>query len=95
MAAIVKEAIVEALKPHQEEIESLRGELAKMKATVIPGGPAITAPPHMRAEAKQVDQLSKAAYFERQAASVNEPDLKREYLARAAAAKAAAGMPSS
>src|SRR5487761_1122869 len=87
-AALMKEAITEANAPLKAEIDSLRGELAKVLATPLPGGPAFTAPPHMRAEAAKTEAMVKAAHFEQLADSVTEPDLKREYLARAAAAKA-------
>jgi hypothetical protein len=94
-AAPESDAVVKAVESLQGEIESLKGELAKMRATPIPGGPVVSVPPSMRNENTRADQLAKAAYYEGMADKVTEPGLKREYAQRAATAKAAAGVTSS
>jgi hypothetical protein len=87
---IVKEAIAEATKSHEEAIKELRDELAKVKATAIPGGPAMTTPAHMRSQAEKAEKLVEAAHFSKLAEQVNDQDLKKYYKERAAACKSAA-----
>ncbi len=70
--------------------EALEAELAKVKATPIPGGPAISAPQSVRTERERSDHLAKALHFDRLADQVTEQDLKSEYRRRAAEARTAA-----
>lgn len=86
---IVKSAIAEASKAQDERIKALEGELAKVKATPIPGGPAMTTPAVMRDKAEKASKLAEAAHFVKLAEQVNDTDLKKYYKERAAACKAA------
>jgi hypothetical protein len=54
----------------------------------------MTVPPQMRAQRDRDAHLSKAREYDEQAELISEQDLKREYRARAAAARAAAGVTS-
>lgn len=87
---LVKSAVAEVSKAHEEAITELRDELAKVRATPIPGGPAMSAPADMRNAAQKAEKLVEAARFAKLADSVTDTDLKRYYTEHAAAAKAAA-----
>jgi hypothetical protein len=87
---VVKAAVAEAMKPHEEAMKELQAELAKVKATPIPGGPVMTVPATVRATRERDENLAKAAYYKRMAEDVNESDLRAYYQKEAAAAEAAA-----
>lgn len=68
---MVKAAVAEVGKAHEEELKALRAELAKVKAQPIPGGPVLARPRAVIAEAEgrereataraeQYEQLAKA-----------------------------------
>lgn len=81
VSELVKEAIAKANEAHEAAIKELRDELAVLKATPIPGGPAITAPQAALDEQK----LAKRAYFERQAKlTENDRELSKFYANKAA-----------
>jgi hypothetical protein len=85
-----KEAVTKATAPLEAAIGELRDELAKLKATPIPGGPALTAPADARATAAKAENLAKAAYYERQAALCeNNRELSKYYLEKAKEAREA------
>ena len=77
---IAKAAAVEATKAAQVEIESLRGELAKIKSTAIPGGPYIVAPP---VGASENGAVSKAAGYRELARNSSDPAIREAYNALA------------
>lgn len=89
--ARIQEAVAKATESHEGAIKELRDELAKVKATPIPGGPAVTAPGAARAESERKGLLKEAAYFEKMAEQSTEQDMKSHYRAKAAAAREAAG----
>jgi hypothetical protein len=87
---LVKGAVTEATKAAQERIDALAAELAKVKATPLPGGPVITATA-TRQQPKSAD-LQKAAYYEAMADQVQDPAAATGYRQKAAELrKAAAG----
>lgn len=88
---LVKSAVAEATKDSAERIQTLESQLAKVLATPIPGGPAMTVPAHMRNEAQKAEKLTEAAHFTKLAEQIPDHDLKKYYTERAAACKAAAG----
>lgn len=83
-------AIAKAVQPIEEANQELRDELAKLKATPIPGGPALTAPAGARAVAAKSEKLVKAAQYRRTAERVSDREIKKQYLAMAAALEAEA-----
>lgn len=85
LTQVVKEAVAEATKAQKGELEALRAELAKVKATPIPGGPVITAP----RPAQQATTASKAAEYDRLADQVQDPVAANGYRQLAAQARAA------
>jgi hypothetical protein len=90
IADLVKGAVTEATKAAQERIDALAAELAKVKATPLPGGPVITATA-TRKQANGTD-LEKAAYYEQMADRVQDPNAAAGYRKLAAEhRKAAAG----
>lgn len=88
--ARIQEAVAKAMESQEEVIKGLRDELAKVKATPIPGGPVVTAPAAARKESERSALLAKAAHFERMADQIPEQDMKAHYRAEAAAARTAA-----
>lgn len=90
--ALIKEAVAKAVEPLEKRAEALEAELAKVKATPLPGGPAVTAPAGTRAESQRVELLKEAAYYDRMADLSAEQDMKVHYRAKADAAKTAAGV---
>jgi hypothetical protein len=84
---LVKSAVAEATQAQEAAIKELRDELAVLKATPIPGGPALTAPASMQAESAKAENLAKAAHYERLAEQVNDRDLKKYYRDRAKEAR--------
>lgn len=87
---LVKSAVAEANKSSEERFKTLEDQLAKVLATPIPGGPVMTAPPHMRDQVNKAEKLAEAARFNDLAEKVTDPDLKRFYKERADVAKSAA-----
>ncbi len=86
--ADLDEAVTKALAPSQERIQALEGELAKVLATPIPGGPKMSAAALRTAPAADgIDHAAKAAHFERMANEVA-PDLAVYYRQLASEEKA-------
>jgi hypothetical protein len=69
LAKAVEEAVTKAMAPLQERITSLDAELAKVKATPVPGGPVLSRNVQVKAPGGVVseDWVAKAAYFREQA----------------------------
>lgn len=88
---LVKSAIAEATKASEDRVKAVEAELAKVKATPIPGGPVMTAPTSFSTEARK-SQLAEASRFERLAENVNDIDLQNYYKSRAAAMRAGLGV---
>lgn len=92
IAKAVEAAVTKALQPYEERIKSLGAELAKVKATPIPGGPVLSA--NARPQGERTAELSewsaKAAHMEKLADQVNDPEMRAGYanLARQYAEKA-------
>lgn len=81
LSKAVEDAIAKAVAPLEAANRELRDELAVLKATPIPGGPAITAPKAALDEQK----LSKVAYYERMAERTsNDRELSKYYANKAA-----------
>lgn len=91
LTEIVTKAVAEANKTSRERIEALEAELAKVKATPIPGGPVLIAPPRT-ATSEREEHATKAARYREMATRVRDDTARRGYLALAAEedAKAAA-----
>ena len=49
LAEVVEAAVTKAVQPHMERIKTLEDELAKVKATPVPGGPMMSVAPRSRA----------------------------------------------
>jgi DNA-directed RNA polymerase subunit RPC12/RpoP len=71
IAKAVAEAVTKAVAPLQERIESLGGELAKVKATPVPGGPMMSAAPRQKAQDGE-NWAAKAVYYRQMADSVSQ-----------------------
>ena len=89
---VITEAVAKAIEPYEAALKELRDELAKVKATPIPGGPAVTAPAGARADSQRAELLKEAAYCDSMADLTAEQDMKVHYRAKAAAARTAAGV---
>lgn len=87
---LVKSAVAEANVASEGRIKALEDQLAKVLATPVPGGPAMTAPPHMRTQVEKAEKLAEAARYANLADNVTDPDLKRYYKELADVAKSAA-----
>ncbi|MGH3376332.1 MAG: hypothetical protein ACRDP6_16485 [Actinoallomurus sp.] len=83
IADLVKSAVTEATKAAQERVDALAAELAKVKATPIPGGPVITAAKSPQRD-DRTDDLNKAAYYEHMATQVQDPSTADGYRKKAA-----------
>lgn len=82
---LVKNAVTEANKAAEGRIEALAAELAKVKATPIPGGPVITRT--ATTTPAPVEGADKAAYYRRLAGQVNDSSARAGYLKLAADAE--------
>jgi hypothetical protein len=87
---LVKSAVAEVTTAYEERIEALEAKLTKVLETPIPGGPAMTAPAHMRGTVQKAEKLAEAARYTTLAEQVTDPDLKRFYKEAAANARSAA-----
>ncbi len=85
-----EEAVAKANKPLIETIEGLRAEMAVLKATPVPGGPAISAAAIQGAAAKSAKTSADAERFERLAKDTQDRELARYYADRAREARATA-----
>jgi hypothetical protein len=57
VASMITDAITKAVQPYEERVKALEGELAEVKATPIPGGPARTRTPSQTAITQKADAL--------------------------------------
>lgn len=78
LTELVKAAVAEATKGSDERVKALEAELAKVKATPVPGGPVIA---RMGNDTQVAERVEKTAHFERLAKSVTDPDLRAFYRA--------------
>lgn len=76
---LVAAAVTEATEGAKAEIESLRAELAKVKATPIPGGPVMSIAMPPQGAPKADDRAAKAAQYRAQAETVMDPELAERY----------------
>jgi hypothetical protein len=79
----VASAIAKAVQPLEAANTELRDELAKLKATPIPGQVALTAPADARAITAKAENLTKAAHYRQLADRVTDREQRRYYLDRA------------
>lgn len=85
IAELVKTAVTEATKAHEEELKALRAEVAKVRELPVPGGPVLTRTAEDTKKAAAHDaQLVKATEFRRLADQVTDPKARRGYLDLAA-----------
>lgn len=75
----VQKAVAAAMESHEAAIKELRDELAKLKATPLPGGPAFTAPASVRSDQERDEKVQKAAHYRRLADQVNDRELRKYY----------------
>lgn len=78
--------LTKALAASQERTQSLEAELAKVKATPVPGGPMMTAV-SQRKQADGTDHAAKARYYDEMADRVSDPSLADDYRTLAAQAR--------
>lgn len=102
LSKAVEDAVTKATAPLKEQIDKLGGELAKVKALPVPGGPLLTTVRAQQRGAGGEDHAAKAAYFRRMAETVTDRQsadgyrqLAREADEKAAKAAAPAGAPAS
>jgi hypothetical protein len=74
----------------REDNDKLSKELEVLKATPIPGGPALSATAEQRALKAKSDLVQKAAYYRRLSEQINDRELSTEYDKRARALEAEA-----
>jgi hypothetical protein len=69
LAKAVEEAVTKAIGPLQERLKSLDAELAKVKATPVPGGPVLSRNVQVKqpGAVASEDHVAKAAYYREQA----------------------------
>ena len=90
LAKAVADAVTKATAPLQKRLEALDAELAKVKATPIPGGPVLSAAARQSVQPALDDYAAKAAYYTQMADTVSDRQsadgyriLAREYAAKA------------
>lgn len=84
LAELVKAAVTEATQAHEEELKALRAELAKVLATPVPGGPAITRHATAEAAAAELAKAAEAKRFTRLANTVTDREMAAYYRNQAA-----------
>lgn len=88
----IQAAVTKAMKAHEEELSTLRAELARVKATPVPGGPVLARPRADIAKAEERGSaLAEADRFERQALRFDGVDALAAAGYRARAAELRAG----
>ena len=92
LATLVKTAVTEAVSAHEQRVKALEAELAKVKATPIPGGPVLTRTTQDTTKAgRREDLLTKAADYRNLALQfVSDPQARASYEQLAAEAEAQA-----
>lgn len=84
LTELVKAAVTEATKAHEEELAALRADLAKVLATPVPGGPAITRHPEAEAAAAELAKTAQATRYRQLAAQVTDREMAAYYRNKAA-----------
>lgn len=88
LSDLLQDTITKAVQPFQERVTALEGELAKVLATPLPGGPARTRTTTHTAVAAEADTLrSEIAYCEK-SVRLYGGDMRKGYLERMDTAKA-------
>lgn len=82
-AEYVAKALTKAMAPLEAELASVKGELAKVKAMPVPGGPVILAPPQP-ASAQSVTKSADAQRYRAMAEQASDPGVASAYRALAA-----------
>jgi hypothetical protein len=92
LAQIVEAAVTKATDGQREELKALRSELAKVKATPIPGGPVMSVTRAPRADAPARPDWDNPEYLRKMADSISDPASSESYrqLARQAEERAQA-----
>jgi hypothetical protein len=88
-AELLDEAVAKAVTPLQEVIKGLEAEMAVLKSTPVPGGPAVTTTA-TASEGQRAQSLAKAAYHDRLAKTVGDRELVRYHEEKAKEARQAA-----
>ena len=85
LSKAVEDAIAKATAPLREQIELLSGELAKVKATPVPGGPVLSGNVQVKRPGgvQDTDLAAKAALMREKAANATAPGDRDGYLALA------------
>lgn len=84
LAKVVADAVTKATAPLEERITALSGELAKVKAAPVPGGPVQSAPPRKQGD-DEMAIAAKAVQYDAWAESISDPvaaDAYRKLAAR-------------
>ena len=93
LSKVVEDAVTKALQPHKERVAALEAELAKVKATPVPGGPVLSRNVQVKqpGSVANTDWAAKAAYYREMAEQVTDRPTADGYrkLARDADEKAA------
>lgn len=84
---MIADAVTKATAPLQDRLKAVGDELAKVKATPVPGGPVQSAPPQKRSEG-DVDHAAKAAYYSLTAENLSDPGEQEAYRQLAARERA-------
>lgn len=88
LAELVKKAVAEAVKPHEERTKALEAELAKVAALPRPGGPVLTRTAGDTEKAAARDELqAEVTKYRQMADAVTDPVARSGYLNLAAAAE--------
>jgi len=88
-AELLDEAVAKAVTPLREVIKGLEAEMAVLKSTPVPGGPAVTTTA-TASEGQRAQSLAKAAYHDRLAKTVGDRELVRYHEEKAKEARQAA-----
>lgn len=90
VAKMIEDHVAKSRETDQKRIETLTEQLEVLKATPIPGGPALTATAAVRQDKAKADAVEKAAYYRRMAASATDREAVSFYRTKLAEAELAA-----
>jgi len=88
VASMIEDAITKAVQPYKDELDLVKGELAEVKATPIPGGPARTRTPGQTAITQKADGLRATVEHLQKAVDASSGLLKQGYRERLEEAQA-------
>lgn len=88
VASLIQDAITKAVQPYEERLKTLGDELAEVKATPIPGGPARTRTPGQAAITQKADGLRAQVDHLQKAVTASSGVLQAGYRERLEAAQA-------